>query len=272
MADNPDSVSPDPVSPGPFSMDRLQSEFPIPSQTTVEDKRVLLGLRETVRARGPYSVLEIGSYLGGSLTPFLGDPACRRILSVDSRERALPDSRGMRIDYRGVTHETMLQNLQNAGFATDRVETHDGSISDISRTCEGRFDFVFIDGEHTDPACFRDFIHAEKLRAPNAIFAFHDSILVCTALQNILEYLNGKDERFLFFKVRHSEISVLAFDELAALGSMGFAIEEDLDRFFEEAENRRLLSVVRRRVGFGFRKRKLLPGFVLRDMPTERPD
>ncbi len=73
----------------------LQTEFPISSQTSEIDKRALLLVREAINGYlDSYNYLEIGSYLGGTLVPFLRDGSCRRILSVDKRGQLQPDERG----------------------------------------------------------------------------------------------------------------------------------------------------------------------------------
>ena len=72
--------------------DNPNNEFPINSQTSPTDKLSLLQIRDIFKKTLPtYSYLEIGSYLGGSLTPFLKDPQCSHILSIDERNRQQPD-------------------------------------------------------------------------------------------------------------------------------------------------------------------------------------
>lgn len=58
----------------------------------------------------------------------------------------------------------MVSHLQNAGIDTQRLETFDGSVDEVGPRFES-YDALFIDGEHTDWACFRDFIHGDP--APN---------------------------------------------------------------------------------------------------------
>src|ERR1700690_4369966 len=98
---------------GDTKMEHLADEFPIESQTSATDKLALLQVRNILRKTlATYDYLEIGSFLGGSLTPFLKDPQCRRILSVDERNRQQPDERGVKYDYSGITHQTMIDNLK----------------------------------------------------------------------------------------------------------------------------------------------------------------
>src|SRR5688572_21630354 len=107
----------------------LDAIFPIKSQTSVSDKIFLLGAQRLVREHvSPYAYLEIGSFLGGSLAPFLSDPLCSQVLSVDDRERQQPDSRGAKFDYAGVTAHTMIDKLHEHGFETAKLETFDGSV------------------------------------------------------------------------------------------------------------------------------------------------
>ena len=73
-------------------------------------------MRDLIRKRGNYKYLEIGSYLGGSLTPFLMDPACQLVLSIDDRGRVLPDERAINYDYTAVTTQSMLDNLHRSGL------------------------------------------------------------------------------------------------------------------------------------------------------------
>ena len=99
---------------------QLNLEFPIVSQTTDEDKIVLLKLKNLMQKLNSYSYLEIGTYLGGSLTPFVKDSNCKYILSIDDRERAQHE-------------ETLIDlDLRNKEFARGRVDfptrrTHDGA-------------------------------------------------------------------------------------------------------------------------------------------------
>lgn len=74
--------------------DQLKNFFPISSQNSNIDKLVLLKImRLTGLKKNNYSYLEIGSFLGGSLTPFLQDKKCKRILSIDKRNQVLDDER-----------------------------------------------------------------------------------------------------------------------------------------------------------------------------------
>ena len=89
----------------PHTVSDLEYFFPVVSQTSSSDKLFLLGTMRLVRNTGAYNYVEIGSFRGGSLSPFLMDPACKNILSIDDRGRVQPDERGLNFDYTGITSQ-----------------------------------------------------------------------------------------------------------------------------------------------------------------------
>ena len=54
-------------------IESLKEHFPIVAQNTVMDRIALLKIRDILRARGKYTYLEVGSFMGGTLAPFLND-------------------------------------------------------------------------------------------------------------------------------------------------------------------------------------------------------
>ena len=225
----------------------LNEEFPIRSQTSDSDKLSLLQIRDILGSKGRYKYLEIGSFLGGSLTPFLRDPKCTNILSIDDRERAQPDERGKKFDYAGITNETMIDALENANLDTQKLKTFDGSIEEITDD-EDRYDLIFIDGEHTDWACFRDFIYSERFFNDNCIVVFHDSTLIYKSLKIICELLKSRKTKFNFVKVKDSEISFLFINAFSEINSSKYFISEDLDSFYARSESYVLLQAANNRV------------------------
>jgi hypothetical protein len=214
----------------------IQAEFPIESQTSIVDKRILLGLREILRDCPSYSYAEIGSYLGGSLTPFLCDPQCTSILSIDDRGRNQPDERGTTFDYSGISHNTMISTLLSHGLSVDKIEVFDGSISAYPGG-DSQYDFLFIDGEHTDFACFRDFIHGMRLVKKDAIIAFHDSRLIWKSLKIIQEYLNSTRMRYEFYRAAGSQISLILLGSYASIDvSSHFKVAPNLERFYLKSD------------------------------------
>jgi len=202
--------------------------FPIESQSSDRDKEFLLSAKRLIGDIAPgYDYLEIGSFLGGSLAPFLGDPACASILSIDERGKTLPDERGALFDYAGITTQSMLDRLHQAGLATTKLTTHDGPI-DTMPLPDRRFDLAFIDGEHTDQACFRDFLWALPMMKASSAVLFHDSSLIYKAIRLIALYLRKEQRSFVFLKHGNSEMSAVF------LGDLG---RHDLGRYFEAGED-----------------------------------
>jgi hypothetical protein len=238
----------------------LRSEFPVESQTTDSDKLFLLSARRLVKdLSGSYSYVEIGSFLGGSLTPFLRDPACAFILSVDERERQSPDERGQCFDYSGVTAQTMLDQLRARGLDTRKLDTHDGSIDTLTRPPLDAFDIAFVDGEHTDEGCFRDFLWTLPLMKKDSLIMFHDSSFTYKAIKLINIYLSKLGLKFHFFKKRGSEMSAAIFGKYCALDlEHYFGKHEDLATFYAAAEAYVLKSQVKNRVRIGFGSRRLV--------------
>jgi hypothetical protein len=216
----------------------LQNFFPIESQTSDSDKHFILASRLLVtEVRSSYSYFEIGSYLGGSLTPFLMDDRCTALLSVDERERQQPDERGLKFDYAGITHQTMIDELKSCGFDTYKLQTFDGSIDAYRPINEQAFDIAFIDGEHTDFACFRDFLWTLPLMRPDAIVMFHDSTIIYKSLRLIQLYLRKSGVRFKFMKKAGSEMSGFFLGEFSEVDLIGrYGPEENPDDFFDFAE------------------------------------
>lgn len=219
----------------------IEHFFPVPSATTASDKLFLLGAMRLVREAGAYRYLEIGSYLGGSLTPFLMDPTCEAVFSIDDRGRVQPDERGISFDYTSITTQTMLDGLHRKGITTEKLNVIDGSINDIGVGDAGLFDLSFIDGEHTDEACFRDFIWTFPLMKPDSIMAFHDSSLIYKSLKLILIYLDKMKIPYTFFKRAGSEMSALVIGKYRAANLEGYlGPMQDQTVFFAASEARRI--------------------------------
>src|SRR5579872_6802697 len=133
----------------------------VESQTTEEDRKSLLAIHSAVATRtDPFSYLEIGSHLGGTLQVVVSDPRCVRIVSIDPRPQWQPDDRpelGGGWEYPDNSTERMLRLLENVpGANLSKLETIEESTENLA---PGRFvrpDFCFIDAEHTYRAALRD--------------------------------------------------------------------------------------------------------------------
>lgn len=236
----------------------IKSFFPIDSQTSMPDKAFLLGARSLVQSIcGDYAYLEIGSFLGGSLAPFLTDDKCRAVLSVDDRERQQPDARGASYDYAGITAQTMIDTLRGKGLDTAKLRTFDGSIDALPEG-ERKYQLAFIDGEHTDEACFRDFLWTLRHVADDALVMFHDSTLVFRAIRMIAIYLRNENRPHLLFKRRDSEMTAVAFGAfMQAPLSKYLGEADDLEDFYKRADVKVLSSQIKHRVRLGFDRKRL---------------
>ena len=209
------------------------NDFPIPSQTSDLDKRAILMVRSLMPQ--DYKYLEIGSFRGGSLVPFLRDPRCARVLSVDPRPRQpIADERPGVFNY-DYTLESMLAELGQHEVPVDKLHNFVGEMQGV--ITPHRFDLLFIDGEHTDVACFRDFAFASKFLKPDSVIMFHDATLVTKALRNVVAILEVRNSPFRFVKVKDCEVA------LAFLGSYSrlplenqFEFEPDLAGWYRGAE------------------------------------
>jgi hypothetical protein len=212
--------------------------FPLPTQTTDADKVFLVAALALIRHENPtFSYLEIGSFRGGSLAPFLMDPGCDRVVSVDERGRSLPDERGKLIDYTGFTQRDMVDGLRAAGVPTGKLHMFDGSIDGYDGTGGASFDLAFIDGEHTDAACFRDFLWTLPLLRADSIVIFHDRTFIHKALELIDIYLRKDGRPCRTIHKAGSEMSAIAFGRYRTIDLVGWFGEEEMsDAFHARAE------------------------------------
>jgi hypothetical protein len=141
----------------------------------------------------------------------------------------------------------MIQNLQSHGLDTAKLEVFDGSVDQY--TGSKKYDFIFIDGEHTDWACFRDFVHAEKFFKKDCIVAFHDTQLVYKSIKIIIELLRSRLDCVKFVKVKNSGMSCLFFNKFSEVDIENlFLVEQDLEKFYATCEEELLLEVARHRL------------------------
>jgi hypothetical protein len=219
--------------------DLISKKFPIKSQTSNKDKIVILKIITLFKN---YNYCEIGSFLGGSLTPHLQADACQHILSIDDRERVQPDERGVLYNYAGITSDSMIDNLKLLDLDLKKLEIFDKSIQHLP-AFEKKYDLIFIDGEHTDNACFRDFLYSLKLVNDLGIILFHDSTIVYKGIQMCLIYLEANAIPYKFIKVAKSEMSIIF------LGNHSTKLfdEENPAEFYINAEKYRIMQLIKNR-------------------------
>ena len=135
--------------------------FELETSTSLADRVSFLMAQRVARAgSNRYNYLEIGSYLGGTLLPYLLDPICERIISIDKRPISQPDERARQFFYVGVTTAVMIDRLRVLVPEKElgKLRTFDADASQVSSASVGcKIDIALIDGEHTTTAAFSDF-------------------------------------------------------------------------------------------------------------------
>lgn len=169
----------------------------IPSQTTDADKQTLLACELAVRElKSGFNYLEIGSYLGGSIQPYLLDDRCARVYSIDKRPESQPDARGYDWVYQNNSTKRMLELLKEVG-PTDKVTTIDGDTIAIKPSdVTDKIDLAFIDGEHTDEAVVRDFRFCLDVLAENGAIMFHDAQITYNGIAASIYHLEENGRKF----------------------------------------------------------------------------
>lgn len=188
----------------------------IPSQTSSDDRRSLLALQGGVKTKcQSYTYLEIGSFLGGSLQPYILDPGCTLIYSIDKRCVFAPDDRDetSTVVYEDNTSEMMLELLGKVDEAGVRkVACFEGDAADLDvRWISHPPALAFIDGEHTNNAVLSDFEFCTRVIAPDGLIAFHDSYIIYPALEEVCRRLKRLGRPFRFWKLAGA-VSVISFD------------------------------------------------------------
>lgn len=158
----------------------------IESQTSENDRRSLIAVRNSVRrAVGNYTYLEIGSHLGGSLQPFVLDPACTLMWSIDKRPADQADERGPRFSYAKNSTSRMVALLSTLDPAIDnRLRCIDSDAADIPpSSIQPAPQLLFVDAEHTDRAVYSDAEFCRRVMDPRgSVLVFHDAEIVYLGL------------------------------------------------------------------------------------------
>jgi hypothetical protein len=142
------------------------------------DRRSLLGLHAAVAARGDFTYLEIGSYLGASLQSFVADARCRMVISVDCRDEVSADERAEVPRYPQNTTAEMLARLSSVpGADLEKLTAIDGTTEELNpeNFCA---DLCLIDAEHTNEAVLQDARFCRKVIRDHGVIIFHDRTLV----------------------------------------------------------------------------------------------
>jgi hypothetical protein len=168
--------------------------FRVETHSTPGDRASFLRVQNLARSVfGRYVYLEVGSHVGGSLFPHLIDPACVAALSFDPRPTALPDERGEFIPYLENSTARMMAVLgeQLPPVAMTKLTTFDSDVSAVLPEAAGsKATLAFIDGMHTNRACFSDFVGVLKFMETDCIVCFHDANLIADAIINAERFLD----------------------------------------------------------------------------------
>lgn len=178
----------------------------IASQSTNEDKGSLLACQAAVRELRPkYNYLEIGSYLGGSIQPYLLDDRCAHIYSIDKRPEVQPDERGFDWVYQNNSTARMIENLKAvSGDGIKKITAIDGDTGSIKRDeIKEKIDLCFIDGEHTDGAVMSDFKFCLDALGGTGAVIFHDAQITYNGISDCLKYLQKNSVRFNAYVLPH---------------------------------------------------------------------
>lgn len=226
----------------------LADAFPVSSQTSDSDKMTFLLLHSLVEQNlDAYRYVEVGSYLGGTLSPHLRSAKCSEILSIDIRIDSMWDERNRVISYEGVTTAQMLEHLaqHHGDVELEKLITSDSDSSiltptDQSRASElphtpqnidfqNRYQLALIDGEHTNPAVFKDFLNVRPCMSTPSIIMFHDSNIIWQGLKNIRTLLDHEQVEHQCYYLPDNVAAVL-------LGAWPKQVHDQLDGIATDAE------------------------------------
>ena len=111
-----------------------------------------------------------------------------------------------------------------------KLRTFDSDMSELSLDdIKDKVRIAFIDGEHTNRACFRDFLSVLPVMQDDAAILFHDANLIFDALCNIEEYLKRLGRPFCSMYLPDAVFAV-------GLGEMAARVEEKRLSAFEHEE------------------------------------
>lgn len=205
----------------------------IPTQSSEGDRRSWLAVQRSIRARGEYTNLEIGSHLGGSIQQHLVDTRCRTIISIDNCPLRQPDDRGPLYSYEGNSTARMLENLSRVNaHGLAKITFFDSDASDVDpASLSAAPDYCFIDGEHTRAAVLSDASFCFRVCAPNAAICFHDAAVTYSALREILLDLRRRGIPFTARMLEGSTFGIFLRDCPAATDAHLMRSSEDAFRW-----------------------------------------
>ena len=237
----------------PMMDQQIKKYFPIPTQTSQEDKIVILKINNLISSKiKNFIYIEIGSYLGGSLTPFLINNNCKKVISIDHRNQILDDERNENWSYEKITEIMMLKKLKSLNLNVSKLKMFNGDISHYKN--KNKYDLAFIDGIHTDKNTFSDFLYVLDGFKKNSIIIFHDSVLIYKALILINEFLKKNKYTFKIIKFRNSGITGIFFGLYSKINfNKKIFPTEDFQKFCESARENLLIQQLNNRIDVKFK-------------------
>jgi hypothetical protein len=189
----------------------------IPSQTSESTRRSLLSVqRATARRHPQFAYLEIGSHLGGSIAPYLLDPRCLAITSIDSRPAWQPDDRalGKIATYENNSTQHMMERLRTLdAVQASKVRCFETDASQVDPSLvTPRPHIAFIDAEHTRKAVRSDFDFCRKVLADDGTIVFDDFSIVYPAVLEICRSLKREGRPFLPVRLE-GRVFAIFFDQ-----------------------------------------------------------
>ena len=236
----------------------IEKFFPIPSQTSLVDKFVILKINKLMNLKTKnFIYLEIGSYLGGSLTPFLLNNNCKRVISIDKRNQIIDDERNEKWSYRKINEKLMIKNLKEKKLDTSKLKSFNGDISDYKS--KEKHDLAFIDGIHTDKNTFSDFLYTLDKVNKNCVILFHDSDVIFKALLLIKELLKKNNYIFKIAKFKDSVITGFFFGSFSKIDiNKKITYTQNFEKFCKDADENLLVQQLNNRVKVQFKISRFL--------------
>ncbi len=236
-----------------MKISQINKFFPIPSQTSLNDKIIIFRINKLLNRKVKNFVyLEIGSYLGGSLTPFLSNKNCKKIISIDHRNQILEDERSEKWSYEKISENMMIKNLKDNKFNTSKLDTFNGDVS--SYKSKVYCDIVFIDGIHTDKNTFSDFLYVMDKVKKNSIIMFHDSDVIHKALILINEFLKKNNYIYKILKFKDSGITGIFLGKHSKIKvNKKIFPTEKFEKFCVKAEENLLVHQLNNRIDIKFK-------------------
>lgn len=151
----------------------------------------------------------------------------------------------------------MLDNLKHIyAPGLEKIICFDDDGSNIdAESISPKPQLCFIDGEHTDEACFNDFLFCLKVLEHDGLLVFHDAPVVYNGLSRIVSYLDEHHVRFHAYNLPDTvfviEINEFAIHKLPFIHGMlidnhvGYLMSLRYNDHYRRFANKRLFKLLR---------------------------